>query len=123
MIQPSGLLPKSNDSLISANPHDWGGQLIVGQEVVVDWNNIWLSGPCSRYAAGSGPEFLCLLAGNLFFFVSAHLQPLVALQAQSPAGMTLGVSYRQLLACLALPARLQQPAGLGCLRGGHFGKQ
>ena len=45
LIQPSGLLPKSNDSLISANPHDWGGQLIVGQEVVVDWNNIWLFGP------------------------------------------------------------------------------
>ena len=45
VIQPSGLLPKSSDPLISANPHDWGGQLIVGQEVVVDWNNIWLSGP------------------------------------------------------------------------------
>ena len=32
VIQPSGLLPKSTDPLISANPHDWRVQLIVGQE-------------------------------------------------------------------------------------------
>ena len=45
VIQPSGLLPKSTDPLISANPHDWRVQLIVGQEVMVDCNNTWLSGP------------------------------------------------------------------------------
>ena len=45
VIQPSGLLPKSTDLLISANPHDWRVQLIVGQEVMVDCNNTWLSGP------------------------------------------------------------------------------
>ena len=46
---------------------------------------------------------------------SAHLKPFVALQAQAPARVALGVSDRQLLARLALPARLQQPAGLGSL--------
>ena len=48
VIQPSGLLPKSADPLISANPHDWRVQLLVGQEVELDCNNSWLSGPALR---------------------------------------------------------------------------
>ena len=48
VIQPSGLLPKSSDPLISANPHDWRVQLLVGKEVDLDCNNSWLSGPSLR---------------------------------------------------------------------------
>ena len=48
VIQPSGLLPKSADPLISANPHDWRVQLIVGKDVDLDCNNSWLSGPSLR---------------------------------------------------------------------------
>jgi len=45
VIQPSGLLPKSDDVMISANPLDWRVQLIVGKEVDVDCNSKRLSGP------------------------------------------------------------------------------
>ena len=38
VIQPSGLLPKSADPLISAHPLDWRIQLIVGQTVRLDCN-------------------------------------------------------------------------------------
>ena len=38
VIQPSGLLPKSNDPMISAHPLDWRVQLIVGKEVEMDCN-------------------------------------------------------------------------------------
>ena len=48
VIQPSGLLPNSSDPLISANPHDWRVELMVGQEVEVDCNNTRLSGPPLR---------------------------------------------------------------------------
>ena len=48
VIQPSGLLPKSSDPLISANPHDWRVQLLVGKNVDLDCNNSWLSGPSLR---------------------------------------------------------------------------
>ena len=48
VIQPSGLLPKSTDPLISSNPHDWRVQLLVGKEVDLDCNNSWLSGPSLR---------------------------------------------------------------------------
>ena len=48
VIQPSGLLPKSSDPLISANPHDWRVQLIVGKNVDLDCNHSWLSGPSLR---------------------------------------------------------------------------
>lgn len=45
VIQPSGLLPKSSDPRISANPIDWRIQLIVGREVMLDCNLQRLSGP------------------------------------------------------------------------------
>ncbi len=45
VIQPSGLLPKSDDAMISAHPLDWRVQLIVGKEVDVDCNVKRLSGP------------------------------------------------------------------------------
>ena len=45
VIQPSGLLPKSDDAMISAHPLDWRVQLIVGKEVHVDCNVKRLSGP------------------------------------------------------------------------------
>jgi ecotin len=45
VIQPSGLLPKSPDALMSRNPLDWRVQLIVGQEVAKDCNLKRLSGP------------------------------------------------------------------------------
>ena len=45
VIQPSGLLPKSSDPLISAQPLDWRIQLIVGQTVSLDCNTKRLSGP------------------------------------------------------------------------------
>ena len=63
VIQPSGLLPKSTDLLISANPHDWRVQLIVGQEVMVDCNNTWLSGPgltMTRVPSASGKALFSL---------------------------------------------------------------
>ena len=44
VIQPSGLLPKSADPLISAHPLDWRIQLIVGQVVTLDCNTKRLSG-------------------------------------------------------------------------------
>ncbi len=44
VIQPSGLLPKSDDAMISSNPIDWRIQLIVGKEVDVDCNIKRLSG-------------------------------------------------------------------------------
>jgi len=44
VIQPSGLLPKSGDPLISAHPLDWRIQLIVGQTVTLDCNTKRLSG-------------------------------------------------------------------------------
>ena len=44
VIQPSGLLPKSADPLISAHPLDWRIQLIVGQTVTLDCNTKRLSG-------------------------------------------------------------------------------
>ena len=44
VIQPSGLLPKSADPLISAHPLDWRIQLIVGQTVRLDCNTKRLSG-------------------------------------------------------------------------------
>ena len=44
VIQPSGLLPKSTDPLISAHPLDWRIQLIVGQTVRLDCNTKRLSG-------------------------------------------------------------------------------
>ena len=44
VIQPSGLLPKSADPLISAHPLDWRIQLIVGQTVTLDCNAKRLSG-------------------------------------------------------------------------------
>ncbi|KZR90331.1 ecotin family protein [Synechococcus sp. MIT S9508] len=44
VIQPSGLLPKSTDPLISAHPLDWRIQLIVGQTVSLDCNTMRLSG-------------------------------------------------------------------------------
>ncbi len=44
VIQPSGLLPKSADPLISAHPLDWRIQLIVGQTVTHDCNAKRLSG-------------------------------------------------------------------------------
>ena len=45
VIQPSGLLPKSDDAMISAHPLDWRVQLIVGKEVDDDCNVKRLSGP------------------------------------------------------------------------------
>ena len=45
VIQPSGLLPKSDDAMISSNPLDWRIQLIVGKEVELDCNVKRLSGP------------------------------------------------------------------------------
>ena len=45
VIQPSGLLPKSTDPLISAHPLDWRIQLIVGQTVRLDCNTKRLLGP------------------------------------------------------------------------------
>ena len=44
VIQPSGLLPKSSDPIISASPIDWRIQLIVGQTVTLDCNTKRLSG-------------------------------------------------------------------------------
>ena len=44
VIQPSGLLPKSSDPIISASPFDWRIQLIVGQTVTLDCNTKRLSG-------------------------------------------------------------------------------
>ena len=44
VIQPSGLLPKSSDPIISASPIDWRIQLIVGQTVTIDCNIKRLSG-------------------------------------------------------------------------------
>ena len=44
VIQPSGLLPKSSDPIISASPIDWRIQLIVGQTVTIDCNTKRLSG-------------------------------------------------------------------------------
>ena len=44
VIQPSGLLPKSADPLISVHPLDWRIQLIVGQTVRLDCNTKRLSG-------------------------------------------------------------------------------
>jgi len=44
VIQPSGLLPKSSDPIISAKPIDWRIQLIVGQAVTLDCNTKRLSG-------------------------------------------------------------------------------
>ena len=44
VIQPSGLLPKSADPLISAHPLDWRIQLIVGQTVWLHCNTKRLSG-------------------------------------------------------------------------------
>ncbi len=45
VIQPSGLLSKSADPLISAHPLDWRIQLIVGQTVRLDCNTKRLLGP------------------------------------------------------------------------------
>ena len=45
VIQPSGLLPKSDDAMISVHPLDWHVQLIVGKQVDVDCNVKRLSGP------------------------------------------------------------------------------
>jgi ecotin len=45
VIQPSGLLPKSDDAMVSAHPLDWRVQLIVGKEVESDCNVKRLSGP------------------------------------------------------------------------------
>ena len=45
VIQPSGLLPKSADPLISAHPLDWRIQLIMGQTVRLDCNTKRLLGP------------------------------------------------------------------------------
>ena len=45
VIQPSGLLPKSADPLISAHPLDWRIQLIVGQTVRLDCNSKRLLDP------------------------------------------------------------------------------
>ena len=44
VIQPSGLLPKSSDPIISASPIDWRIQLIVGQTVTIDCNTKRFSG-------------------------------------------------------------------------------
>ena len=44
VIQPSGLLPKSSDPIISASPIDWRIQLIVGQTVTIYCNIKRLSG-------------------------------------------------------------------------------
>ncbi len=44
VIQPSGLLPKSSDPLISAHPLDWRIELIVGKTVRLDCNTQRLSG-------------------------------------------------------------------------------
>ena len=45
VIQPSGLLPKSSDPIISTKPIDWRIQLIVGQTVRRDCNIKRLAGP------------------------------------------------------------------------------
>jgi ecotin len=67
VIQPSGLLPKSSDPLISANPHDWRVQLLVGKEVDLDCNHSWLSGSSLRMQRM--PE----ASGKALFVVSGPL--------------------------------------------------
>lgn len=65
VIQPSGLLPKSADPLISAHPLDWRIQLIVGQTVRLDCNTKRLSG------SGMTMRMLPKASGKALFEVKA----------------------------------------------------
>ena len=63
VIQPSGLLPKSAEPLISAHPLDWRIQLIVGQTVRLDCNTKRLS------ASGMTLRMLPKASGKALFEV------------------------------------------------------
>ena len=67
VIQPSGLLPKSADPLISAHPLDWRIQLIVGQTVRLDCNTKRLSG------SGMTMRMLPKASGKALFEVKGPL--------------------------------------------------
>ena len=67
VIQPSGLLPKSADPLISAHPLDWRIQLIVGQTVGLDCNIKRLSG------SGMTMRMLPKASGKALFEVKGPL--------------------------------------------------
>ena len=45
----------------------------------------------------------------------AHAKPFMALHAQPPALILQNFAYGEFQSFLAVPARLQQPIGLGCL--------
>ena len=78
VIQPSGLLPKSADPLISANPHDWRVQLLVGKNVDLDCNNSWLSGPPLRM------QRLPEASGKALFVVKGPLAVMTTRKACPP---------------------------------------
>ena len=67
VIQPSGLLPKSADPLISAHPLDWRIQLIVGQTVRLDCNTKRLAG------SGMTMRMLPKASGKALFEVKGPL--------------------------------------------------
>jgi len=79
VIQPSGLLPKTSDPLVSAHPLDWRIQLIVGQEVTLDCNLQRLSGP------GMTMRMLPQATGKALFEVRRPLR-VISIKKACPAG-------------------------------------
>ena len=78
VIQPSGLLPKTSDPLVSAHPLDWRIQLIVGEEVTLDCNLQRLSGP------GMTMRMLPQASGKALFEVKEPLRVISTKKACPP---------------------------------------
>lgn len=78
VIQPSGLLPKTSDPLVSAHPLDWRIQLIVGREVTLDCNLQRLSGP------GMTMRMLPQASGKALFEVKGPLRVISTRKACPP---------------------------------------
>ena len=78
VIQPSGLLPKTSDPLVSAHPLDWRIQLIVGEEVTLDCNLQRLSGP------GMTMRMLPQASGKALFEVKGPLRVISTRKACPP---------------------------------------
>lgn len=89
VIQPSGLLPKSRDSLVSAHPLDWRIQLIVGQEVTLDCNLQRLSGP------GMTMRMLPQASGKALFEVKGPLR-VISTKKACPPGDPMKLSFLSL---------------------------
>lgn len=89
VIQPSGLLPKSRDPLVSSHPLDWRIQLIVGQEVTLDCNVRNLSGP------GMTMRMLPEASGKALFEVRGPLR-VISTKKACPPGEPLKRSFLSL---------------------------